>query len=120
MKVLLSFACSLLLLAAQAHGDSTPLTSPTVGQVDPYLATTCTNSAALSLVSATSTDPSSQTLTGEATFTSFACDLKVHAGRGGGVRYFSGCADVVWDTAGTIVSVTPRDAQAGRTLPGGC
>ena len=119
MRVLIAFLCSFLFLA---QARAVPLSTPTVAEVYPYLATVCMNSTALAgTVSGTSVDLASQTITGEASFASFVCKLRVHAGRGSGIRIVSGCADVVWSSSdGTVLSVTPRDAVFNYWLPSDC
>lgn len=119
MRTLIAFLCSFLFLA---QARAVPLSTPTVGEIYPYLSTVCLNAGALALtVSGSAVDSAAQTITGEASFQSFACRLKVHAGRGPGIRVVSGCADVVWSmNDGTVLSVTPRDAVFWYYLPSDC
>lgn len=93
---------------------ATSLVEPTVTQIDPALASLCSNDGPASTAGATSIE--NGYLYGVASFQGFACKLRVHAGRGPGVRIFSGCADVVWDMQGAIVSVTPTTAVSGYTI----
>lgn len=93
---------------------ATSLVEPTVTQIDPALATVCSNNGPASTAAATTIE--NGYLTGIASFQGFACKLRVHAGRGPGVRIFSGCADGVWDMQGTIVAVTPTTAVSGYTI----
>lgn len=113
MKTTIAFACSFVFLA-QARADI-PLTAPTVTQVYPYLATVCLNDRPVNSYGATGIDDNGN-LTGVASFQGFICKLRAHAGRGSGIRIFSGCADVVWDQAGTLISVTPTDYDTNYTI----
>jgi hypothetical protein len=108
---------ALAALGAMLGGSSlaaTLLIEPTVTQIDPALATVCSNDGPASTAAANTVD--NGYLAGIASFQGFACKLRVHAGRGPGVRIFSGCADVVWDMQGAIVSVTPTKAVSGYTI----
>jgi hypothetical protein len=117
MKTLLALIVAVWASAAFAD---TAITPPTVGQADPALLENCINADSTYTVASATSVTDTGNLSGEATFTSFLCKLRVHSGRGGGIRIFSGCADVVWDTQGGIVSVAPRAAVSGYYLPSGC
>src|SRR5215475_919010 len=89
---------------------------PTATQINPYLAGVCLNDAPASSYGATGTDGAGN-LVGTASTQGFVCKLKVHAGRGPGIRIFSACADVVWDySTGAIVSVTPTSHNTNYTI----
>jgi hypothetical protein len=100
MRVI-AFLCSFLFLA-QVHAAD--LVIPDVHQVNPQGTANCSNDAPTT-ISVGSTDGIN--LFGTASYTHWLCRLKVHAGRGPGVAYLSGCADVTWSAStGEIVSIT--------------
>jgi hypothetical protein len=111
MKPILWFVAlaSTAALAAELH-------IPTATQIYPYLATVCLNDAPASTYGATGTDASGN-LVGMTSTQGFVCKLKVHTGRGPGIRIFSACADVVWDySTGAIVSVTPSSHDTNYSI----
>lgn len=103
---------ALSILTAPVYAGS--LAAPTVFEIYPALATVCMNDGAASVVAATSSD--NGTLTGYASFQGFSCRLKVHTGRGGGIRIFSACADVTWDLSGNILSVVPVSSAPAYSI----
>jgi hypothetical protein len=101
VKSLLAFACSFLFLAS-AHAAE--LAIPTTHQVNPQGTTNCLNDG-LTTTAVGSTDGTY--LYGTASYEHWLCRLKVHSGRGPGIAYLSGCAEVVWSAAtGELISVT--------------
>jgi hypothetical protein len=116
-SLVISLGFFALLGAGQTYADMVQLQVPTIGEIDPGL-TNCMN--LNDLADAVSSAPSGTGFVGEASFTSWVCKLRVHAGRGPGIRIFSGCGDVVWDSAGEIVSVSMRVVVTGYYLPAGC
>lgn len=101
MRSLIAFACSFLFLAQARAGD---LTVPDIKEVNPRGTTNCLNDAP-ALIAVGSTDGTY--LYGTASYERFLCRLKVHSGRGPGVAYISGCADVIWSAAtGELVSLS--------------
>lgn len=101
MRIAIAFACSFLFLAQARAAD---LTVPDVHQVNPQGTSNCLNDAP-ALIAVGSTDGTY--LYGTASYERFLCRLKVHSGRGPGVAYISGCADVIWSAAtGELVSLS--------------
>ena len=117
MRAITLVAAALLASAAQA--DSTPLGAPSIPQIDPSLADTCTNPDQ-TVFGSVASGLQDGYLVGEASFTGFMCKLRVHAGGGPEYRIFSGCGNVTWDLSGNIVSVSYRDVVPGNVLPAGC
>lgn len=113
VKTIIAFYCSFLFLA-QARAV-TPLTSPTLEQVDPYL--NCLNEP---VWSTSATGLQDGYLVGKASFTRFICKMDAHTGRGGGIRIFSGCANVTGDLSGLLVTATYRDVVPNYYLPADC
>jgi hypothetical protein len=90
-----------------------PLQQPTVTQVDPSIS--CTNSD-INFVAVSSTGINGAYLVGKAQRNAFSCKLRVHSGRGGGIRIVSMCANMIWDFNGAIVSVTPTLSVNGYSV----
>jgi hypothetical protein len=117
MRVITFLATALLVSAAQA--ETTPLAPPNIPQIDPSLVDTCTN-ADQAVFGSVASGLQGGYLVGEASFTSFVCKLRVHAGRGPEYQIFSGCGNVTWDLSGNIVGVSYREVVPGDVLPAGC
>ena len=96
---------ALLTIAMASTAYSGTLAVPTAFEIDPYFATVCLHDKPATTAYVTGTD--NGVLTGVASMQGYVCALKVHAGRGPGIRIFSACADVTWDLAGNILSVVP-------------
>jgi len=112
-KKLMIAGAALALSAVAMAGN---LAAPTAFQIDPYLATICMRDGPATQVYATGTDANGN-LVGEATLQGFVCALRVHSGRGPGIRIFSACSDVVWTPDGsTVLSVTPIAATTGYSI----
>lgn len=105
-----------LLLASMMVGaaHAGPLALPTAFQIDPALTANCLHDKPATTAVVTATDGA--TLTGVASIQGYVCQLRVHAGRGPGIRIFSACADVTWDVYGNILSVTPTASDTGYSI----
>lgn len=104
--------CLAVLAFGTAQGGT--LTAPTAFQIDPYLIGNCWHDKPATTAYATSTEGG--ILTGVASIQGYVCQLKVHAGRGPGIRIFSACADVTWDMYGNILSVTPTASDTSYSI----
>ncbi len=101
MKYLIAFALSFLFLAQARAAD---LAIPTTHQVNPLGTTNCLNDGPTT-IAVGSTDGTY--LYGTASYEHWLCRLRVHSGRGPGIAYLSGCAEVIWSAAtGELISVT--------------
>ena len=93
---------AITLLLACSAAQAADLAIPTVQQINPE--PNCLNDGT-TVIAVGSTDGTY--LYGTASYTNWVCRLKVHAGRGPGIRIFSGCAEAVWSAAtGEVVSLT--------------
>lgn len=108
------FKLIVLSLALASLAQASPLAAPTAFQVDPGLSGICMNDGPATTAAASSTD--GVTLTGTASLQGYICKLKVHAGRGPGIRVFSACADVTWDLAGNLISVVPVSSAPAYSI----
>lgn len=101
-----------LTLATAAQAGS--LEAPTAFEIYPALASICLHDRPASTFAATGTD--NGTLTGTASIQGYVCQLRVHSGRGSGIRIFSACADVTWDLSGNVLTVTPVANASGYSI----
>ena len=107
------------LLASAAQAATTPLAAPSIAQIDPSLAETCTN-AEQAVFGSVASDLQDGYLRGEARFTNFVCKLRVHVPGGPEYQNFTGCGNVSWDLSGNIVAISYREVVPGDLLPAGC